>query len=107
MVCVSLARRKGLGRLICDLCEELVQIHWNKNIMYLHVEQDNMAAQVRRVYICMLFHDSISHDRTQRLNNSFQHVPPAQSAHFPHYHTHLLIYIPTTNNITCNSYLIK
>jgi ribosomal protein S18 acetylase RimI-like enzyme len=45
-LCVSKAhRRKGLGKLICELSEELVQIHWNKDIMYLHVEKSNMAAQ--------------------------------------------------------------
>ena len=38
-------RRKGLGRLLCELCEELVQMHWQKDIMYLHVEQNNTAAQ--------------------------------------------------------------
>lgn len=38
-------RRRGLGRLICELAEELVQIHWSKNVMYLHVEQSNSAAQ--------------------------------------------------------------
>jgi phosphoribosyl-AMP cyclohydrolase len=34
-----------LGKLICELSEELVQIHWDREIMYLHVEQSNTAAQ--------------------------------------------------------------
>lgn len=45
-LCVGKAfRRKGLGKLLCELSEELVQIHWDKNIMFLHVEQSNTAAQ--------------------------------------------------------------
>jgi ribosomal protein S18 acetylase RimI-like enzyme len=38
-------KRKGLGRLMCEICEEIVQMHWEKNKMYLHVEQRNAAAQ--------------------------------------------------------------
>jgi hypothetical protein len=38
-------KRKGLGKMLCQLCEELVQIHWGKDVMYLHVEQRNSAAQ--------------------------------------------------------------
>mmetsp|Transcript_3463 Transcript_3463/g.3612 ORF Transcript_3463/g.3612 Transcript_3463/m.3612 type:complete len:273 (-) Transcript_3463:187-1005(-) len=37
-------RRKGLARLMCQLSEELVQIHWNRNVMYLHVEKKNVTA---------------------------------------------------------------
>ena len=45
-LCVGKAyRRRGLGRLICELAEELVQIHWDRKIMYLHVEKSNTAAQ--------------------------------------------------------------
>ena len=45
-LCVGKAfRRRGLGRLICELSEELVQMHWKKDMMYLHVEQSNRAAQ--------------------------------------------------------------
>ena len=45
-LCVGEAyRRRGLGRLICELSEELVQTQWNKKIMYLHVEKSNSAAQ--------------------------------------------------------------
>jgi hypothetical protein len=45
-LCVGKAyRRRGLGKLICELSEELVQMHWNKDMMYLHVEQSNRAAQ--------------------------------------------------------------
>jgi ribosomal protein S18 acetylase RimI-like enzyme len=38
-------RRKGLAKLLCELSEELVQIHWNRNVMYLHVEKSNVTAQ--------------------------------------------------------------
>jgi hypothetical protein len=38
-------RRKGLAKLMCELSEELVQIHWNRNVMYLHVEKNNVTAQ--------------------------------------------------------------
>ena len=34
-----------MGRLICELAEELAQIHWDRNVMYLHVEKSNTAAQ--------------------------------------------------------------
>lgn len=45
-LCVSPRyRRKGLGKLVCELAEELVQIHWKKDMMYLHVEQNNIPAQ--------------------------------------------------------------
>ena len=45
-LCVGEAyRRRGLGRLICELAEELAQIHWDRKVMYLHVEKSNTAAQ--------------------------------------------------------------
>ena len=44
-------RRRGLGKLICQLSEELVQIHWKKEMMYLHVERSNDAAQA--IYLAM------------------------------------------------------
>lgn len=47
----KLHRRKGLARLMCELSEELVQLHWNKSVMYLHVEKSNVAAQA--LYIGM------------------------------------------------------
>lgn len=51
-LCVGKAyRRRGLGRLICELSEELVQIHWKRKEMYLHVEQSNIAAQ--KLYLGM------------------------------------------------------
>lgn len=44
-VCVSPDyRRKGLGKMICKLSEEFVQIYWNKKSMYLHVDQINLKA---------------------------------------------------------------
>ena len=44
-------RRRGLGKLICQLSEELVQMHWKKDMMYLHVERSNDAAQA--IYLAM------------------------------------------------------
>lgn len=38
-------QRKGLGKLICELAQELVQIHWKKNTMNLHVLKYNTGAQ--------------------------------------------------------------
>lgn len=44
-------RRQKLAVTLCQLSEELVQIYWRKSAMYLHVEDDNIAA--RRLYDTM------------------------------------------------------
>jgi ribosomal protein S18 acetylase RimI-like enzyme len=45
-LCVARAnRRKGLGRIMCAICEDIVRDLWDKQIMYLHVEKRNLAAQ--------------------------------------------------------------
>lgn len=38
-------RRTGLGRIVCRFVEEVVKSKWNKNQMYLHVDQGNIAAK--------------------------------------------------------------
>lgn len=41
-------RRQGLGIVLCQLCEELVTLHWPSeyaNMIYLHVEEKNSAAR--------------------------------------------------------------
>lgn len=44
-LCVSEAcRRMGLGALLCDVSEAIVRVCWGKDIMYLHVEEDNDSA---------------------------------------------------------------
>eukprot|EP01041_Mallomonas_annulata_P010531 gene10531-21954_t len=40
------ARRKGLGKILCQLGEHLVQKYWQKRRMYLHVELSNLPAQM-------------------------------------------------------------
>ena len=46
-LCVSSsARRQGLGKLLCVISEQIVLKHWKKNMMFLHVEQDNLPAQL-------------------------------------------------------------
>lgn len=37
-------RRRGLGTTLCTICEYIVQKHWKRNTMYLHVEDNNDAA---------------------------------------------------------------
>ena len=37
-------RRKGLGTTLCSICEYIVQNHWKRNKIYLHVEDSNDAA---------------------------------------------------------------
>lgn len=38
-------RRKGLGRLLCTTCENIVSHFWKKDTIYLHVEAGNIPAQ--------------------------------------------------------------
>jgi ribosomal protein S18 acetylase RimI-like enzyme len=38
-------RRQGLGLVLCQLAEKIVLKYWGKETMYLHVEEDNVAAQ--------------------------------------------------------------
>ena len=42
-------RNKGLGKLMCQIVQEIAFIKWKKDIMYLHVLQGNLAA--RKLYI--------------------------------------------------------
>ena len=44
-------RRKGLGKLLCRACENIVICFWKKDTIYLHVEASNLPAQ--RLYINM------------------------------------------------------
>lgn len=44
-------KKKGLGRMMCEVVQELVHIHWKKNVMHLHVIEGNLAAQ--NLYIGM------------------------------------------------------
>lgn len=37
-------KKKGLGKLLCEVTHELVYTHWKKEVMYLHVYEDNIAA---------------------------------------------------------------
>jgi ribosomal protein S18 acetylase RimI-like enzyme len=37
-------RGKGLGKVLCKLGENIVKKVWEKDVIYLHVEQDNTAA---------------------------------------------------------------
>ena len=38
-------KRQGLGRMICEVIQELVHVHWQKNVMHLHVIQGNIPAE--------------------------------------------------------------
>lgn len=38
-------RRRGLGRIMVQICEKAVQKYWGKETMYLHVERKNVPAQ--------------------------------------------------------------
>lgn len=53
-------RRQGLGRLMCQLCEDVAVRQWRKERMYLHVEQSNAAAQ--KLY------EGMGYEITQGLN---------------------------------------
>jgi ribosomal protein S18 acetylase RimI-like enzyme len=37
-------KKKGLGKLLCEVAQELVVTHWRKEVMYLHVYRENIAA---------------------------------------------------------------
>jgi ribosomal protein S18 acetylase RimI-like enzyme len=37
-------KKKGLGKLLCEVAHELVVTHWRKEVMYLHVYKENIAA---------------------------------------------------------------
>lgn len=39
-------RGKGLGKVLCNVGENIVKNVWNKDVIYLHVEQDNAAAKL-------------------------------------------------------------
>lgn len=44
-LCVANAhRKKGLGRLLCEVAQELVLTNWKKEFMFLHVHKNNVAA---------------------------------------------------------------
>lgn len=56
-LCVANAhRKKGLGRLICEVAQELVLIHWKKEFMSLHVHKSNVAANA--LYKAMGYHET-------------------------------------------------
>ena len=38
-------KKKGLGKLICEVAQELVQVYWRKETMNLHVLKGNLRAQ--------------------------------------------------------------
>ena len=45
-LCVTeVHKKKGLGKLICEIAQELVQMHWKKETMSLHVFKGNLRAQ--------------------------------------------------------------
>ncbi len=45
-LCIAPAyRRRGLGRKLCQICEEIVLKEWKRDRIYLHVENKNLAAQ--------------------------------------------------------------
>lgn len=37
-------KKKGLGKLLCEVAHELVVTHWRKEAMYLHVYKENIIA---------------------------------------------------------------
>jgi ribosomal protein S18 acetylase RimI-like enzyme len=37
-------KKKGLGKLLCEVAQELVVTHWRKEVMYLHAYRENFAA---------------------------------------------------------------
>lgn len=37
-------RRKGIGRMLCEIAESIAVVKWNKSNIYLHVEASNMFA---------------------------------------------------------------
>ena len=44
-LCVSRSfRNQGIGYYLCELSEKIVLRHWNKTMMYLHVENSNIPA---------------------------------------------------------------
>lgn len=38
-------RQQGLGSILCELCEHIVLTYWKRSKLYLHVMNDNIAAQ--------------------------------------------------------------
>ena len=63
-------RRRGLGRLLCEVCERIVMGYWEKTVMYLHVETKNKAAQ--HLYINMGYEPAeIKVPKWQRLSLIF------------------------------------
>jgi len=42
---VKSRRRRGLAKMLCRLCEDVVGSVWQKNTIYLHVERNNVPAQ--------------------------------------------------------------
>lgn len=51
-LCVDSGRRRqGIGRVLCEVAEKIVYKYWRKTRVFLHVEENNIAAQ--KLYVGM------------------------------------------------------